>query len=91
MVVFKWWSANVVEVITGLVGECRRVSKVGIMMVLLVMNLIDIRVKICAETPENDDGDEDNSSESSYLLNSLSVLDDKWVLIKFFSLSLLDK
>ena len=61
------------------------------MMVLLVMNLIDIRVKICAETPENDDGDEDNSSESSYLLNSLSVLDDKWVLIKFFSLSLLDK
>ena len=65
MVVFKWWSANVVEVITGLVGECRRVSKVGIMMVLLVMNLIDIRVNICAETPENGDGDEDNSSDNA--------------------------
>ena len=66
MVVFEWWSVNVVEVITGLVdeGEGEGVSKVGIIMLLLVMNLIDIRVSVCTETPANNDGNEDNSSDN---------------------------
>ena len=63
MVVFEWWSVNVVEVITGVVGEDGGVCKVGIMMVLLVMNIIDIRVSVCVKTPANNDDDEDNFSD----------------------------